>query len=310
MTTLRRIFTVSVFVLLLGAGGLVYESRLLTRELRHTTEEQNRQAALSRRLHAAELNRESVLREIAALRRDIAALTAEIPTDQTAGAGSAVDTGPWLARIQTIRHLFATHPETSIPELRYLQESDWILLTREAELDTDEHIRKSLAGLRDAGKRAFTGYLQRAMTAYVQASDGQLPPNVEALAPYFDPPVDSATLPRYEMLRSGNMKDLPKDGLMIVREKAAIDEDFDGRFGLYTNGGPFTVAGGKNSARTWISDPDGYDGMIRKARAQFAQANNGAKAAGLEQLAPYIDPPLPPEKLQKLIELNRESGNH
>ncbi len=310
MSTPARVIAVSSALLFLGAGGLVYESRLLSQERLHTIAEQDRQAALNHQLREAGLHHESALRELIALRRDIAALNTAGPTDQTAGAENAGETGPWLARIQTIRHLFATHPETSIPELKYLQESDWLLLTREAELDTEDHIRKSLAVLRGAGKRAFTRYMQSAMTAYVQASGGMLPPNVEALGPYFDPPVDSAILPRYEILRSGNMKDLPKEGLMIVREKAAIDEDFDGRFGLYTNGGPFTVAGGGNNARTWISDPDGYDGMISKARVQFARANNGAKAAGLEQLAPYIDPPLAPEKLKQLIDLDRELGSH
>jgi hypothetical protein len=274
--------------------------------MRHTTEEQARQGALNRQLQAAQLNHESVLRELAALRQEIAALVAQAPTGQTAGAGSAVEAGPWLARIQTIRHLFATHPETSIPELRYLQESDWILLTREAELDTEEHIRKSLAALRDAGKRNFTRYLESAMMAYVHASGGQLPPNVEALGPYFDPPVDGAILPRYEIVRSGNVKDLPMQVFGIVREKAPIDEEFDGRFGLYLSHETFISSGGGHDARTWLPDPDGYDGMISKAREQFSRANNGAKAAGLEQLAPYINPSLPPEKLQKLIDLEQE----
>lgn len=301
-----RILLIATLALLLGAGGLVYEKRILSEETRHTMEERSRQDTLGRRLREARLNHESLLRELADTRRQIADQTGQAPTAQAANNESAVETGPWLARIQTIRHLFATHPETSVPELQYLQDSDWILLTREAELDTEEHIRKSLATLRDAGKRAFTRSLESAMSAYVRSTDGQLPPNAEALGPYFDPPVDGAILPRYEILRSGNVKELPARGFVIVREKAPIDEDFDGRFGLYVSGGVFTVAGGGNNALTWISDPDGYDGMIRKAQTQFGRVNNGAKASGLEELAPYIDPPLSPEKLQKLIELERQ----
>lgn len=302
----RRLLIATLALLLLGTGGLVYERRRLDEETRHTAETRARQDTLSRRLREVRLNHESLLRELADTRRQLADQAGQAPTTPAAGSESAVETGPWLARLQTIRHLFATHPETSIPELQYLQDSDWILLTREAELDTEEHIRKSLAVLRDAGKQTFTRYLERATTAYVRSSDGQLPPSAEALGPYFDPPVDGAILPRYEILRSGNVRDLPTRGFVIVREKAPIDEDFDGRFGLYVFGGVFTVAGGGNNALTWISDPDGYDGMIRKAQTHFGQVNNGAKASGLEQLAPYIDPPLSPEKLQKLIELERQ----
>jgi hypothetical protein len=222
----------------------------------------------------------------------------------TATAAIATEAKAWLARVVELRGMFARNPQFAIPELSLLTDMQWIQAARVAELDTDEQIRQSLAAVRTAAKEELNGRLASAFQRYIGATDGRLPPTLAEVLPYFVRPVDPAMLDRYELAPVGNMKDLPA-GTQAVREKAPVDEDYDSRM-IVDRTGRRGSAG--NNARAWLEAPDGYSGMISRAQAGYARANNGAKGGGLEQLAPYVDPPLPPEKLRKLIELEKKFG--
>lgn len=241
---------------------------------------------------------------LAATQKEIVALGQE---DGGGGDGPQlaikIESTAWLARLRGLRNILTQRPELGIPELNLLSDREWLLAAKDAQLDTPENVRKSLAELRGLAKGKFTGYLSIALRKFLAASGGQLPLTVDGLAPYFDEPVAPAIFPRYELLRTGSVNDLPDKRVTVIREKTSVDEDYDGRYGVDANA---VRKGGGNDARAWIDDPDGYDGMIRRAQADYARANNGAKAAGVEQLAPYIYPPLSPAKLQKLVELERE----
>jgi hypothetical protein len=93
----------------------------------------------------------------------------------------------------------------------------------------------------------------------------------------------------------------------VVLEKTPIDEDFDQRHGVnagrMADGSGWGVVPGSfggTGPAAWIDD---YDNRVRHARADYTRDHPGAPKAGLAELAPYIDPPLDPAKLQKLINL-------
>lgn len=219
----------------------------------------------------------------------------------------AAEVEDWFDRLQTLKHTFAEHPELGIPELAQLTDIEWFLAAKSAQIETGEQIRQSLAAVRTVAKAKFAQQMASAMKKHLAASNGQLPPNPQALFAYFIRPIPPSFFERYESLYTGNVRDVPKSGgnELVIQEKSPVDEDYDSRVGINVDG-MRSYAG--TGPRAWVDAPGGYDAMIRRAQSGFAQAHNGAKAAGLEQLAPFITPPLSPTRLEKLLKLERQNA--
>ena len=119
--------------------------------------------------------------------------------------------------------------------------------------DTDADVREALYALRHTAKQFFAPQMGKALQKYVQANNGQLPTDVSQLTPYFESPVDDATLARYQMIRTGAVGDLQPDE-MIVAEKAAVDDEYDELFQIGLYGQRFQGVGkktGENGASSW-----------------------------------------------------------
>jgi hypothetical protein len=150
------------------------------------------------------------------------------------------------SRAEEIARHLEQRPDKSIPELKLLNDVDWLSVTREAKLDTDEDIRKTLSKLRRLAKNHLP--MGRALFDFTRANNGQLPTDLSQLKPYFnaalgDAPLSEATLDaifeRYTLLRTGHVNDFPPDASIIV-EKAPVDKEYDSR-AKFGNG------------RSWIS---------------------------------------------------------
>ncbi len=128
--------------------------------------------------------------------------------------------------VNKLRRELAKMPDKNIPELKLLDEKKWSEDANKGKLDTKEGVRETLAKLRRAAKMRFLFTVGQAMEAYVKAAGGQLPGDLSELKPYFHPPVDDATLQRYELLHTGKLSDLPQ-GEFLIAEKAAVDDEFD-----------------------------------------------------------------------------------
>lgn len=306
MLRFRHTVIAAAGIALLGLSGAIYESRIAHGLRTQLHELRERQQKLTVELALVSHQNQENGRELAAAQSQLAALISSGPVGTPAEQAIAAETQEWFTHLQTVKQIFAAQPQLAIPEVAQLTDLQWLLTTKKIQLDTPDQIRQGLAAVRNAAKNRFALQMGSAIKRYLAATNGQLPPSPSALAPYFIPPIDPAVLERYESLHTGSVADLavpPGGPLVVIREKSPVDEDYDSRFAVESNGFSRSLGAG---ARAWLPDPDGYDGMVRKARIQFGLANNGAKAAGLEQLAPYISPPLPPEKLQKLIDLDRE----
>jgi hypothetical protein len=150
-------------------------------------------------------------------------------------------------------------PDKSIPELKLLTEEDWLSVVKDAKLDTDADVRKTLGKLRSRAKeRMFMG---SALYSFTQANNGQLPTDIFELMPWFKSAlndhgatVDDTTLhaifERYTLLHNGNISNLAPDA-WVVAEKAPVDKDYDSRakFGI----GRSTVI---STGRGEVGDPD------------------------------------------------------
>lgn len=303
MSASRKVTLLSALILLLATGA-AYTARLVANQRDELRALRKRHDALAAGLREARQRAAPDAEALAALQRQL-----DFPPVAAATKSSdniSAQTQAWLAKLATARRLFAAHPEASIPELQLLDLRTWLGAIKDLQFDTDENTRRGLAALRTTAKQQFTDKLCSALQKYLNQHDGQLPPDLLSLRPLFNTPIDATILDRYKLTQTGRLApdSVPKDP--VILEKSPVDEDFDSRRGVQVArmadgsgwgavGGGF---GGSPGPAAWI---DGYQARLKRARTDFAQANPGIAPPGLADLAPYLNPPLDPATLQKLL---------
>ena len=100
-------------------------------------------------------------------------------------------------------------PDKKIPELQFATDQDWLDATKNADLNTDEGVRKALRDLRRKAKGTSAKMIEEGLRKYIQANNGQLPDDPAELQPYFERAMDPAILQRYKMLYSGDLSNVP-----------------------------------------------------------------------------------------------------
>ncbi|MCW5556736.1 MAG: sigma-70 family RNA polymerase sigma factor [Verrucomicrobiae bacterium] len=142
-------------------------------------------------------------------------------------------------RVSRLKNSLEQMPEKRIPELELLKDTDWLdAAKRDRDLSTDEGVRSTLGSLRNAGKRKFGNLIRDALKNYTDANDNQLPPNFEALKPFFQEPIADSILQRYGLTRSGSIADLRDDGtprnardlILVAEQSASVDPEHDLNF--------------------------------------------------------------------------------
>jgi hypothetical protein len=297
----------------LCAGAMLTGEVVLVR-LEHTELDalQLRQADLQQELTSLQKNNAADATRLAALKtsaqqKPIASSAQETDSSRRIEA----DTQAWLDKVARLKQILAEHPEQKVPEMDKIELRDWLGAIQSANLDSDETVRKTLADLRLAAKQSFTRNLASALTKYLKAYAGELPPTSSALAPFLANPADAPLLDRYKMVKAGNAQDIldPRNNpehraIAALLEIAPVDEDYDYRAGVNLgrmgNTGEFAgVQGGTGVGPTaWIEN---YDTRLKQARADYARDHNGQKATGFAQVAPYFSPALPPATVDKIV---------
>lgn len=261
--------------------------------------------ALRARIAAATTELATLRRDHAALAREQAQAEAELRSlqESAAAARAAPASSPeataraWLARAKQLKRAFADQPDYRIPELDLLTEREWLQVGRTAQFDTDAHTRRSLAAARDAAKLKFVKQLAAALDRFKQANARQLPLDASVLAPYFDPPADATLLQRYAPPDTAASSS-GRSGPAFV-ETSAIDADYDARVRVYANGS----YGSEPAPAAWI---DGLSDRLARAYHDYARDHYGALGQGIEQLAPYLQPPLDDATFARLLKAERE----
>lgn len=210
------------------------------------------------------------------------------PTDQLVMA--------LAAKVNKLKQRLEQTPDARIPELQFLTDQDWINAAN-GRLDNDADYRRALSTLRKAGEGKVATLLKKALTGYMQSSNGQLPTDLAQLQPYFDSPLDDAILQRWEIAPANIIQSLRMGGDVVITQKAPVDEVFDTRFGIGPHGFGQTEF---LPDETFVTLHPVYDA--------YRAAHNGQWQTDMSQLVPYVKTPEQQAALQKLI-LKDSAGN-
>lgn len=272
MTTLQKALVTATVVVLAGVG--IYEARQASQLRNRVQTLQKQQAPLIDQARQLERERDDATKrlavlaqeteklkshsaellqlrgEVTRLRAAAQKLTAEASGNaQTNGADVALQM--WLKRVKDLKHLPERMPDKVIPELKLLNEEDWLglaktpegLVPKASELDGDAAARRAFSAVRAEAKNKLMKVLSRALEGYANANGGQLPTDTLQLKPYLmnknfeglfraidieESVVDESVLSRYEMLLSGKLQDVPSD-LTIMAERSPVDGEYDTR---------------------------------------------------------------------------------
>jgi hypothetical protein len=242
-------------------------------------------------------NASQVPNELLRLRGEVARLRAEAKDSaQSRGAGQTANGDQfeaafkdWASRASQLKERLAQAPDKHIPELRLLAEKDWFDAVKDGtRLESDEDYRQALDRLRSNAKREFVSLAQQALQAYTQASGGALPANWEQLKPYLTTPVEDDILSRYHLLQSGNVANVARGQYLVGETAPPVDDEYDTTFKF-----------GLNDVSSTSSNS--VEDAVKRAGIRYAQANQGLLPTDPTQLAPYLDQPLDPAKIQRVL---------
>jgi RNA polymerase sigma factor (sigma-70 family) len=313
MTTLQKAVTTATLAIVAGAGihqafrasqlrgqvqTLQQQQRLLAEQMQQLQRERD---DATQRLSSRAVQKSSDA-DLLKLRAEVTALR------QTARERATVEStaGTWATRIALLKQRLDQMPDKGIPEMAFLADKDWAAATRDADLSTEDGVRRALCALRSAAKDNFLNSMNDAIKKYAAAANGGdvppdpgqlaqalnanpalLPSSLAQLKPYFTVPVDDAIFQRYQLLSPGKLHDNLSDTL--VKEIAPpVDTEYDTHheMGLYSGG---------VGAVNLIAD------AVAAAARDYAQANNGQMPTDPAQLARYLKQPLEATLVQKYL---------
>jgi len=313
MTTLQKSIVTATIVVL--AGVEFYQARQKS-QLREQVETlQQQQVPLAAQNQQLVQERDELTRKLAAAR---------VPSDQPAGsmnelmrlrgevtrlrqsaqdlaqlkaAAAATGNDPaieatlksWATLAAQLRTRLDQMPDKKIPELQLLTQKDWFdAIKNSKQLETDADYREALQNLRNSAKQAFGQLAMDAIKKYAAANDGALPGDLSQLKPFFDKPVDDATLARYSLLQTGKLSDASPNAYLVGENAAPVDDQYDSTY-------EFSVNGVHSSS---VNNPGDivYDGLV-----QFAKGHSGNLPAEVSQLMPYLKRPLDQGKVQEIL---------
>lgn len=253
MTTLQKMIVGATLAVAVGTG--IYEARQAAHWRETTTALTAAQARLEEQLDQAERNRETVARELSAIRETQARPQTPAPSAELLRLRGEVSrlraleqqfaqlkqpgsttADPFTRSVleltsraaQLNGHLEAS-PELRIPELNLLSESDWLEAAKMAKLGTAEEVKESLMQLRGRAKHNAYARWQDALKGYLDAHGGQLPTETLQLKPFFKDGVDDAMLERYRMTRTGEIPTDATGPVWLIEEIAPVDPEYDTR---------------------------------------------------------------------------------
>jgi len=275
MTTMQKTLIAATLAAALGTG--VYENRRASAMRAEVERLEQQQAPLLEQVNGLKRERDQAAARHVALQQENEGLRqtlAEVPklrgevarlrTTQKEAKAAADMNDPtvkqmlaYKAQAEEIARYLERMPDKQIPELKLLTDVDWLTATKEAKLESDADVRRTLSRLRGLAKNRLP--LASGLNAYINANNGQLPGDLSQLKPYItsrlgdtaleDGALD-AILQRYALLHTGTVNDFPQ-GTWIIAERAPVDKEYDTR-AKFGNGTSTIIGTGLNS----VGDPD------------------------------------------------------
>ena len=308
MTTLQKTLITATVAVLAGAG--IYEARQASQLGDQVQTLQQQQAPLADQIRQLQRERDdatnrlvNMLAENSRLKSnpnatDLLKLRGEVTqlkVSETQRQNDPTETEmkSWLSRVNLVKQRFDQNPGAKIPELKFLTAQDSLDATKINDLKTDEDFQRAMSGLRLEAATRFGMVVQDALRRYAEANNGQFPTDISRLEPYFNPPVESDVLQRYEVVStiylSQNTAGL---GDWAITQKAPVEEPGDLRiavgFDVITQG-----------ARTET------DQALNATISAFAAANGGRLPSSINDLKPFVSTPEEQNALDQRTHPNR-----
>lgn len=257
MTALQKTIVTAIIAVLAGVG--IYEARQAAQLRDQVQTLQQQQTPLSKQitdLNQALIdatNQLAVLRddnerldrnstellklrgEVAKRRNDsqeLAALKGGQPNDPVFSEAVA-----WRERVNSLKKYFDQNPGARIPEMQFLRELQWLEAAKVSEvvsagqkqkLKNGEHYNDDLGEgqIKELAKEEFAKSMSSALRKFIEANAGELPTQPMKLKTYFTAPVGDDVLERYEMLYSGNVKNISNyaRNCALISEKKSVAE--------------------------------------------------------------------------------------
>jgi RNA polymerase sigma factor (sigma-70 family) len=295
MTTIQKILLTALITAAVGTG--IYGTRRISRlemelgalqkqrsPIRAEIESLRRERdAATNRLAAVEVDMDRLRRdstELQRLRGEVGQLRRE--AQESAQLKSATN-DPfvekaviWKQKEAKLHALMDQRPNNKVPELELLDDRAWLDIARDADLDSEEGIRKTLSELRHSAANRLAPMISDALNKYLEANDGRLPDQMAQLKPFLDPHVTDAMLDQYQLLQTGKAADVPR-GDWVLAQKSVVDEDYDTRWKI-----------GPNGYTTSTLESDRLFETLKPAMAAYSAANAGQSPKGPFELLPYL----------------------
>jgi len=294
-TSWQALSAVSVFVALVT--GSIYAARLAARQHEELVALRQRTAQSELAVAALRSERDDTLRDLSAAELQLSKLPPPKAALGDIAPAQASEAEAWLGRAKELKRLFAENSARQIPELQLLTDADWLRVAKWAELDSDQHVRKTLALTRNEAKSKFARKLWPALQKFADTNH-RLPSATAELAAYFTPPVDAALLDRYVVTNRGSP--VNSDGTIsmdhLVMEKSPVDADYDTRYQVGR------VGFSRTEPPAWVEN---YATFEEAAWHGYVRANHGAWPTKRSELVPYFNPPLPQAAIDQLLQADR-----
>lgn len=184
---------------------------------------------------------------------------------------------PWIGRVGLLRNK-VVELGLGIPELRLLKDEDWLSVTVDNKLETDEDCRVAARKLRERAKNRFGPVLRDAYNKFCEDNAGQMPLNMAQLQKYLPETIDGTILERYQILETGAYN-VNVQGRILLIEKVPVDNVNDSQLSLVPGG--FSINTGPAEYLSRKAD-------TAQAMADYKKANGGKWPASVYESLPYM----------------------
>jgi hypothetical protein len=203
---------------------------------------------------------------------------ANIPTAEDSSDGT-------IERVGQLKRTLALYPHFGIPEMRYLNDAEWIWAAQLMEKDTEVECRRALAHLRSRAKQKFIPMIWAAARAYESQHQGQRAEDPRLLIPHLANAQDAEILARYDQWE-GELQGVRG---LYFRERAVADNWFDDRLSI------------KIGSPSWSTESYGLVDAVASAKRRFI-TRYGAPPKSAAEIAPFMNRKVRPEELQEVFE--------
>ena len=128
---------------------------------------------------------------------------------------------------------FDKNPSARIPEMEFLTAINWLEAAKLVEIigmnrkddgRRFDELGSMVGQIKQYAKQEFANNMSYALRRFIEANAGELPIQPTQLKPYFLVAVGDDVLERYELLYSGNVKDLSKHArnCALISEKKSV----------------------------------------------------------------------------------------